>query len=1001
MRKRYITFILIGLCALWGNAQSLYNTDAASDFNKGHIMYLNGNYTGCLDIMQSLLQRDDASQYKEEAAFFVAMSQARRSSDRTEIVLNSYLQQYPFTIHRHEILLALGNYYFHTGNYAKALDCYLKLDIDNVNTSERKDLYYHIAFCHIKANNEGKALPLLKSLAQNSPKHRDEARYYEGYIYYKNNDYSNAARSLSMVQTSSDFGYEAQYLLANIDFLKNDYAQAIARSEQLLDDSPSPSHAAELNRILGESHYQLGNDTRADEHFTQYLHSAEKPSRNTLYMAGIIAYRNSNHSHAIELLSQAADTTDAIGQNAYLHLGLSYLQQQDITKATQAFEQAAYTHFDETTREIALYNQALCCYESNFSMFDSTITLFEKFLKQYPKSVYADDVNTRLSDLYINSRNYRKALDYIERIQKPSREILQQKQQVLYLIGTEEFANNSIGQAGERFSQAIKVGNYAPEYRARSIYWLGECCYRNKAYKEALKCYNQFLTIPITTEQDIIALAHYNAAYCHFEMQDYNEALTAFELFTQQPGISNPLLTDANNRIGDCYFNAKEYNIAYKYYEKAADMRLAGSDYAVLQQAVIQGVNKKNSKKVKLLKRLVTDYPQSEYGEEAYNEMGETYITMNKRKDAIKTYKKLMELYPEGASTRKAMLQLGSLYYNQKDIENSIETYQSLITQHPSSDEARIAAEDLKSIYIEINRINELSAFMQQYGVKYEKNELDSLSYLAAEHSYTKQNDISPLKEYVAQYPDGNYAADAYFHLGNVADAQQDENQALTYYQKSLESNPDSEYAESALTRCSSILYEKQDYAQAVKEYAHLEAIASTPDTRQSARMGIMRCYLQLQQYNEAAETANRLLNNSNLSPEIKQEVLYTRATAYTALQEYDKAYDDYAALAVDTRSIYGAESAFRVAEHLYHNNQTAKAEEAANAFIEKGTTHAYWLARNFILLSDIYTQQEDYFTAKQYLLQLKENYPGSNDDIATLIEERLQRIATQQEQAD
>ena len=165
--------------------------------------------------------------------------------------------------------------------------------------------------------------------------------------------------------------------------------------------------------------------------------------------------------------------------------------------------------------------------------------------------------------------------------------------------------------------------------------------------------------------------------------------------------------------------------------------------------------------------------------------------------------------------------------------------------------------------------------------------------------------------------------------------------------------------------------------------------------------MGTIRCYLQLQQYNEAAETANRLLNNSNLSPEIKQEVLYTRATAYTALQEYDKAYDDYAALAVDTRSIYGAESAFRVAEHLYHNNQTAKAEEAANAFIEKGTTHAYWLARNFILLSDIYTQQEDYFTAKQYLLQLKENYPGSNDDIATLIEERLQRIATQQEQAD
>ena len=58
--------------------------------------------------------------------------------------------------------------------------------------------------------------------------------------------------------------------------------------------------------------------------------------------------------------------------------------------------------------------------------------------------------------------------------------------------------------------------------------------------------------------------------------------------------------------------------------------------------------------------------------------------------------------------------------------------------------------------------------------------------------------------------------------------------------------------------------------------------------------------------------------------------------------------------------------------------------------FIQEGTPHMYWLARSFILLSDIYRSQGKDVEARQYLLSLKSNYT-EDDDIADMIAKRLE----------
>jgi len=47
-------------------------------------------------------------------------------------------------------------------------------------------------------------------------------------------------------------------------------------------------------------------------------------------------------------------------------------------------------------------------------------------------------------------------------------------------------------------------------------------------------------------------------------------------------------------------------------------------------------------------------------------------------------------------------------------------------------------------------------------------------------------------------------------------------------------------------------------------------------------------------------------------------------------------------------------------------------------------------VARGFILMSDIYKSQGKNFEAREYLEALRDNYPGDETDIQSILESRL-----------
>ena len=457
------------------------------------------------------------------------------------------------------------------------------------------------------------------------------------------------------------------------------------------------------------------------------------------------------------------------------------------------------------------------------------------------------------------------------------------------------------------------------------------------------------------------------------------------------------------NRLGDSYFNKREFAQARKTYNKVSPSSKV-ADYAQYQSAFILGLQKQYNAKITQLNTLITKYPHSDYNDDAMYEIGRTYVLQDRHNEAITAYKKLQQTHPKSKLTRKASLEIGMQYANLNQPEEAIKAYKYVIENYPSSEETRVALEGLQSLYIDNNNVEEYLSYRESIvGTTIStvaKSHEDSISFITAERVYARENykeAISSLNNYIVKYCDSHtlncitaqyYLAESFYKTNEL-------NQALTHY-NNLANLDGNEYVEPSLLRASSISYDKKDYESAKRYFDQLHTVASNKTNKEIARLGILRCSYFTNKYESTIKIATEILDDIASNDENKYEAHYCRAKAYIATNNEKTAVKDLLAIANDISVEMGAEAKYLYANHLFNQGEYKKSEEVIMQFISEGTTHQYWLARCFVLLADIYIAQGDDFMGKQYLLSLQENY-NANDDIASLINARLEAITARE----
>lgn len=1009
MKHNIYRIICTALCCmpLLANAQTNQTgTSPQRLYREGQTLFRQKAYAAAIPPLQTFVKQMKAEGNPlpetgewEEALYMLVCAEYELRSPQSIELLRNYLEEYPDTPHANRIYALIASAYFFEGKYDEALAMFNSSRLDLLGNEERDDMTYRLATCYLKTGNLKDAAIWFETLRSTSRKYADDCTYYLSYIRYTQQRYDEALSGFLSLQDNAKYKALVPYYIAEIYLIKKNYDKAEIVAQNYLSAYPHETYAGEMYRIQGTADYHYGRYHEAVKAFEKYLENNAEPAhrRDALYMLGMSCYRTGVYSQVPVILGEVTTENDALAQNAYLHMGLAYLQLSDKNKARMAFEQAAASNADLKIKEQAAYNYALCIHETSYSAFGESVTVFEKFLNEFPQSPYADKIGDYLVEVYMNTRSYEAALKSIERIAHPSRAILEAKQKILFQLGTEAFANTRFEQAADYFTRSIQLGQYNRQTLADALYWRGESYYRLNRMQEAARNFNEFLSTTPQKNTEMVALAYYNLAYIAFHRKEYAAAQDRFLKFVQlEKGGNTGLLADAYNRIGDCYLHVRRFDEAKQYYTRAESLGTPAGDYSYYQLALVAGLQKDYEGKVDLLNRLAAKYPDSPYAINALYEKGRSYVQSNNSNRAIATFRELLEKYPESPVSRKAATEIGLLYYQNDDYNHAIEAYKYVITHYPGSEEARLAMRDLKSIYVDANRVDEFAQLAAQLPgqIRFEPNEQDSLTYIAAEKVYMKGETLpakASFTRYLQSYPNGAFSLNAHYYLCLISKEQKDEDGILEHAGKLME-YPDNPYSEEALLMRGEVLFNRKQYDQALSDYKQLQARAATAERRLLGATGVLRCAALLKDDAEVIHTATALLAEPKLTPELNTEALYYRAKAYLNQKAGRKAMEDLKVLAKDTRTLYGAEAKYLLAQQLYNAGEYAPAEKEILDFIDRSTPHAYWLARSFILLSDVYVAMDKKLDARQYLLSLQQNYQA-DDDIAGMINERLEKL--------
>ena len=1005
--RRIIIFISLALISA-GNVvaqESRAENNLDYNFQEGRKLFDQKQYAVSSQYFTNYLDQQNGKEVCElcqEAEYYIAVSAYKLRDKNATDILEAYLEKYPYTPMRSYINFLIGHSYYDRAKFNDAMKYYKQVNDLHLTPEDAEEYMFTKGYAHLTKKEYKEASKYFYSLMGFNKKYNNDAEYYYAYCEFSRQNYTEALETFVNISEESTFYEAAQFHTLQIYDRLQYRSKAVELGKQLVNKFPRSKYNSEAYRILGENSYFQQNWNDAIEYLKLYSNNQDQVQRADMYMLGIANYMVADYPNAITYLGKVTTEEDSLAQNAYIFIGHANLQQHQADKARMAFQNASLIDADARLKEESLYNYALATYESK-APFGETIKAFDRFINEYPNSTHLNSIYELMVNVFLTDKNYLGAIEAIDNIKNPTTKMIQAKEQALFNLGVESFKKRNYDKAIEYFTQSTNLYN-KQSFSGQAYLWLGESYYIQENATSARENIIKFIGTPQGKTAEQLQKAYYLLGYTYFDEKDYNNATIYFDTFISiQNADKSPVYDDVLNRLGDSYFNNRNFTQARKTYNKVSPSSKV-ADYSQYQSAFILGLQKQYNAKIELLNTLITKYPHSDYNDDAMYEIGRTYVLQDKHNEAIEAYKRLQKKHPQSKLTRKASLEIGMQYANLNKNEEAIKAYKYVVENYPSSEETRVALEGLQSLYIDANKVDEYLAYRESIvGTTIStvaKSQEDSISFIAAERVYARGNykeAIPTLTNYIVKYCDSHTfnCITAQYYLAESLYKTEDFDKALTHYDN-LTKLDGNEYVEPALLRASSISYDKQDYETAKRYFDQLHIVASNKNNKEVARLGILRCSYFTNKLESTIKIATEILDDIASNDENKYEAHYCRAKAYIAQGQENAAVNDLLAISNDISIEMGAEAKYLYAEYLYTQGKYKKSEEVIMQFISEGTTHQYWLARCFVLLADIYIAQGDDFMGKQYLLSLQENY-NANDDITSLIKVRLDAISARE----
>ena len=947
-----------------------------------------------------------SSLMKSNAEYYSARCALELFNEDAEDMLKTFIEEHPEHSLVRKAYFQLGKYQYRKKRYRQAIRSLEKVDVYDLNTEEKNEFYFKLAYSYFKSDDYEKAKNNFYKIIQTENEYIDPATYYYGHIAYENGNYETALTNFNKLMDNKIFKPVLPYYITQIYYKQEKYDKLLEIAPGLLDEA-SKKRKAEIARLIGDAYYTTGRYDKAISYLEVFHNTTQKTkTRDDYYQLAYTYYRSDKYDKAIQQFDKVTTAGDTMAQNAYYHMADCYLETGEKKFAYNAFLSAYKNGSKEDVTKDALFNYAKLAYELSYDPYNEAIKSFQKFIEKYPDDERIDKANSFLVKLFMSTKNYKNALKSLEKIENKSTNLKIAYQQIAYYRGVELFNNQNIKSSISLFQKSMDY-NYDKELYAKAHYWIAEGYYRNKQFNKAIEAYKQFQLTPGAFRLPYYNESNYNIGYAYFKGEQYGNALTSFRKFLDntEKKDENNIVQDALLRTGDCYYTNERYADAIETYEKAARTKSRDVDYALYQKAVAEGVLGDFEAKIKTLKTLLEKESKSTYADDAAYEIANTYLIIDNNQNALEYFNKVINNYPNSSKLVKAMQKKGLVYYNTDNYDLALNTFKKIRNRYPGSKESKEALVSIRNIYTNMNKPEAFFKYAKENAINLSSDEQDSTMYHASQQIYMDgdcEKAIPGFNKYLSDFPNGIFTLNARYYLADCLYRRGNKDEAAKHY-KIIADTSFTRFKEKSVLRLAKIYYNNKNFEEALTYYQDLENIADYKKNILEARKYIMRCYHRLSKNRKAIAAAKLLMKTDKVSDEWVNEAYMTIGKSALAIDSTSTAKSAFSYLTDNLQNELAVEAKYLIAEIEYNEGDLKESENKLFEIINQVPSYDYWIGKSFILIADIYLQRDNVAQAKATLNSIIDNYKvdvtSDRPNLVEIAKKKLKKILKREEE--
>ena len=326
MRKlSWLFFLLVFVKTnpLLAQKSSIY-TNNLKEYDRAVSLFKDNQYASAQFLFEKVKAETQDEEIKSDCAYYDASCAVRLGHANADVLMESFLENYPTSSKSNQAYVEVAHFYFNEKNYQESLRWFEKVDESQLSTADRDRFNFQKGYSFFSSKNKKEATTYFNKVLK-SEVYGSQAKYYLGFMAYEGDNYQEANKYFDAVSGDEKYAEKLSYYQADMNFKSGNFEKAIELGQKAMGKS-TPAEKSELNKIIGESYFNLKKYNEAIPFLVAYKGKKGRWSNTDYYQLGYAYYKQNDFENAIAQFNKIVGGKDGVAQNAYYHLGESYLK---------------------------------------------------------------------------------------------------------------------------------------------------------------------------------------------------------------------------------------------------------------------------------------------------------------------------------------------------------------------------------------------------------------------------------------------------------------------------------------------------------------------------------------------------------------------------------------------------------------------------------------------------------------------------------------------------